>query len=83
MNFMKSYMLRMEKQELEYRLARLEALADSKVVYESENEYSNAIKKAWNKFMLNQIIPEYNMLIEQMPSIQDRIEDIKDELRTT
>lgn len=73
----------MEKQELEYRLARLEALADSKVAYESENEHSNAIKKAWNKLILNQIVPEYNILIEQRPSIQDRIEDIKDELRTT
>ena len=80
---MKSYMLRMEKQELDYKLARLEALADSKIAYESENEHTYAIKKAWNKLMLNQIIPEYNMLIEQRPSIQDRIEDIKDQLRTT
>lgn len=80
---MKSYMLRMEKQELEYKLARLEALADSKVAYEFENERTYVIKKAWNKLMLNQIIQEYNMLVEQRPLIQDRIDDIKDELRIT
>ena len=83
MNFMKSYMLRTEKQELEYKLARIYALADSKIHYESENEHTNAIKKAWNKLLLNEIVPEYNMLLEQRQSIQDRIEDIKDELRTT
>jgi len=83
MNFIKSHMLRTEKQELEYKLARIYALADSKIHYESENEHTNVIKKAWNDLMLNQIIPEYNMLLEQRSTIQARIEDIKDELRTT
>lgn len=73
-------MLRTEKQELEYKLARIYALADSKIHYESENEHANAIKKALNKLMLNEIVPEYNMLLEQRQSIQDRIDDIKNKL---
>lgn len=70
-------MLRMEKQELEYKLARIYALVDSKIHYESENEHTNAIKKAWNKLMLNEIVPEYNMLLEQRQAIQDRIDELQ------
>ena len=76
---MKNYLLNRELQELEYKVERHYALSVRKV--EIETPQSNFIKKIWYGWEHHHVVPEYEMLTEQLPRIQSRIEEIKYELR--
>jgi len=78
MNFLKKYFLHRELQELEYKLERHYTLSQLKV--ELENKQGNVLSKLWNQY---QVMPEYELLSEQLPMIEARILEIKGQLRTT
>ncbi len=80
MNHMKNYLLNRELRELEYKVERHYALSVRKV--EIETPQSNFIKKIWNGWEHHHVVPEYEMLTEQLPRIKSRIEEIKDKLKT-
>ncbi len=79
MNFVKRYFLERELRILEYKVERHYALSVRKA--ELETPQSNVIKKVWNEWENRHIVPEYDMLSEQIYSIKSRIEEIKEELR--
>ena len=76
MNSINRYLLRKELLELQNKLERHYALAQLKV--ELENKQGNVLSKFWNQY---QVMPEYELLSEQLPMIEARILEIKDQLR--
>lgn len=73
-----TFLLNKELQELEYQKTRFHALIDYKAQLDRRESVLDRMIGA--KRRTNS---EYDLLKEQKPKIQSRIEDIKDQLRTT
>jgi len=48
---------------------------------ELETSQTNAIKKILNNFEYKRLVPEHELLSEQLPFIESRINEIKENLR--
>jgi len=78
MNFIKKHLLERELIALEYKVNRHYALSTRKP--ELETRQSNFFTRTWNQYQYNHVMPEYELLSKQLPMIQSRIKDIKDQL---
>jgi len=81
MNMIKKVLLNQELLTLEYKVKRHYALSARKV--ELETKQSSFFTRTWNQYQYNHVMPEYELLSKQLPLIEARIEDIKDQLRIT
>lgn len=81
MNFIKKHLLERELLTLEYKINRHYALSIRKA--ELETKQSNFFTKTWNQYQYNHVMPEYELLSKQLPIIEVKILEIKDQLRTT
>jgi len=79
MNFIKKHLLERELLTLEYKVKRHYALSARKA--ELETKQSNLFTMAWNQYQHNHVMPEYELLSKQLPMIESRILEIKDQLR--
>ena len=79
MNPIKRYFLNKELRILEYKSMRHYVLSGRKI--ELETSQTNVIKKILNHFEYNRLVPEYELLSEQLPFLESRINEIKEKLR--
>jgi len=79
MNFIKKHLLERELIPLEYKVNRHYALSTRKA--ELETKQSNFFTKSWNQYQYNHVVSEYELLSKQLPMIEGRILEIKDQLR--
>ena len=79
MNPIKKHFLNRELITLEYKVNRHYALSARKA--ELETKQSNLFTRAWNQYLYNHVMPEYELLSKQLPMIESRILEIKDQLR--
>ena len=79
MNFIKKHLLERELLTLEYKINRHYALSTRKA--ELETKKSGFLSRGWNQYQYNHVIPEYELLSKQLPMIEGRILEIKDQLR--
>ena len=79
MNFIKKHFLNRELLTLEYKVNRHYALSARKA--ELETKQSSFFTRTWNQYQYNHVVPEYELLLKQLPMIESRILEIKDQLR--
>ncbi len=79
LNPIKKHLLNRELITLEFKVARHYVLSGRKI--ELETSQTNAVKKILNHFEYNRLVPEYELLSEQLPRIESRINEIKEKLR--
>ena len=79
MNFVKRSFLERELLTLEYKINCHYALSTRKA--ELETKRSSFFTRAWNQYQHNHVMPEYELLSKQLPMIESRIQEIKDQLR--
>ena len=77
MNQFNEILLKRERRELQYKLAKLSYLAERKVEVEKE---TRTVMKILNFISNNHIVAEYNYLLSQRDSIEERIYEINKEL---
>ena len=78
MNLLKKYFLNKELRILEYKAMRHYALSVRKA--ELETKKTGFLSRVWNQYQYNHVLPEYEMLSEQLPLMESRINEIKEQL---
>jgi len=73
MNLFNEILMKREKRDLQYKLAKLSFLAERKIEIEKE---TRTIMKILNFISNNHLLAEYNLLLSQKESIEDRIYEI-------